>query len=349
MSRGLTFLAVFALLALVALGAQAQSPTALMPLDGDTESNAFGINNRGEVAGISSAGSVGGAVVWDRKQHKRFCGPFRKAHSDPTALPPLDGEADSSALGINNRGEVAGNVKGEDVSRAVLWDQMGKPTELSPFASDSDSGASDINNKGQVLGISFVPPFEENVRVVVWDRNGTPSLRPRPPIDDACAFISAQEINNRGEAVGVCTAFIDPTRTAVMWKRNGTPTVLPPLGGDTGAGARGINDRGEVAGFSEGSGGATAVVWSPDGTPRALPSIDGLNCFGFAISANGEVVGSCEDDSQTLAVLWDRSGTPIELPPLDDDTEALALDINARGQIVGSSNGSSGRMAVVWR
>ena len=48
---GLAFLAVFALLVPLASGAMAQTPTALLPLDGDTDSKARAINNRGEVAG----------------------------------------------------------------------------------------------------------------------------------------------------------------------------------------------------------------------------------------------------------------------------------------------------------
>ena len=63
--RGLPFLAVLALLVPVTSGAVAQTPTALLPLDGDLTSRANAINSRGVVVGDSTA-ELGGttAMVW---------------------------------------------------------------------------------------------------------------------------------------------------------------------------------------------------------------------------------------------------------------------------------------------
>ena len=107
-SRGLAFLAVFALLLPLASGAMAQTPVELPPLDGDTESRAFAINDRGEVAGVSSGSGGGMAVVWDRS-------------GTPRVLPPLAGDSRASARAINNRGEVVGSSFGSDVNTAVVW------------------------------------------------------------------------------------------------------------------------------------------------------------------------------------------------------------------------------------
>jgi uncharacterized membrane protein len=110
---------------------------------------AHSINARGQVAG-ASLGSLGGgggvalhAVVWDSK-------------GSPRALPPLDGDARSNALGINNKGEVVGvsvDITGIPET-AVVWGRNGIPTALPPLPGDVGAVAQGINNKGEVVGVS---------------------------------------------------------------------------------------------------------------------------------------------------------------------------------------------------
>jgi uncharacterized membrane protein len=67
-------------------------PRALLPLFGDTHSEALAINRRGEVVGRSDELTE---VVWARD-------------GTPTALLPLPGDDLSYGAAINSRGEVAG-------------------------------------------------------------------------------------------------------------------------------------------------------------------------------------------------------------------------------------------------
>ena len=205
--RGLVLLALFLLLLSPASGALAQrAPKVLPPLDGDTDSVAMAINNRGETAGISGIGPdlYDTAVTWDRK-------------GTPRALLPLPGDPHSEALGINKRGEVAGNSGVFDEPR--------------------DSTAS---------------------TAVRWDRTGVAMALPPLPGGDGSR---ADGINAAGEVVGTSTA--NGERTAVIWDRDGLPRALAPLPGYSASLGKAINTRGMVAGLS----GGHAVIWSRDGTP----------------------------------------------------------------------------------
>ena len=72
-----------------------------------------GINNRGTAVGWSKAqNSIDTAVVWDDD-------------GIPTALPPLPGELESFAYGINDAGQIVGTSQssqgGVFRARATIW------------------------------------------------------------------------------------------------------------------------------------------------------------------------------------------------------------------------------------
>jgi len=98
---------LYLLALLLASGAWAQTPTALLPLAGDFRSEATGINASGMVAG-NSFGNTITAVVWDR-------------NGTPTALSPLAGDPSSVGQTINIFGEVAGRSFGSGTTTAVVW------------------------------------------------------------------------------------------------------------------------------------------------------------------------------------------------------------------------------------
>ena len=152
----------------------------------------------------------------------------------------------------------------------------------------------------------------------------------------------------RGLAFSAVLALLLPLASGA-WAQ--TPTALPPLADDTQSQASAINPRGEVAGFSRGSGVVTAVVWDRNGTATALPPLAGdFASFATAINPRGEVAGISQDASFLLtAVLWDLGATPTALPPLAGDTDSFASAINPRGEVAGVSLGSGGFTAVVWR
>ncbi len=355
----LAFLAQVALFVTVTSSVQAQTPTALPPLSGDTQSEAVWINDLGEVVGnsIASDGFTKTAVLWDN-------------NGTPTPLLSLDGETGGSSVGIsilelgftsignaiNNKGEIAGTSAGTNGPRAVVWNRNGtilralQPVDL--VGSDINTRAAAINAHGWVAGVSSTDLIPQPV---VWDQRGNPTVLSHSA--GSCsvpggAFLFPTSINPRGQVASACNGLVG---VAVVWDRRGGGEGLPPLSGLNGSNGHSINARGHVAGESypfEIEGVTTATVWDHKRSPRALPPLDdspSMVTRAFGINDQGEVVGT----NGNTAVVWDRDGNPTALPPIAGDTYSIATGINRRSVVVGVSvRGSAGnfnRTAVIWR
>jgi uncharacterized membrane protein len=171
-------------------------------------------------------------------------------------------------------------------------------------------------------------------------------------------------INNHGEAAGTtgtCGAFnltlgyyINPLH-AVLWEKDGTPTDLGSLGGNEkslmGTGAKDLNSRGHVVGYSSLSDNATinAFLWTREaGKMKALVPIKGIaNSIAIALNDSDEVVGSSINSTFTTltATIW-RHGVPADLNTLIPANSSLYLifgcSINSRGQILGLATNLAG-------
>ena len=125
------------------------------------------------------------------------------------------------------------------------------------------------------------------------------------------------------------------------------------LAGGEGA-AWGINNAGEIVGWSQGAGGRQVATLWENGQPIELA---GYNSAGFlaswatAINNAGQVVGGVETtSSQVVSVLW-ANGNITYLGTLDGGAgRSEATDINNAGQVVGWADSSSGGyQAFVWQ
>ena len=98
-----------------------------------------------------------------------------------------------------------------------------------------------------------------------------------------------------------------------------------------------VNDRGQVAGFSDTGHGAHAFLWER-GVMIDLGTLPGgTYTVAYAINNRGQVVGEGDDAAgNTRAILWD-AGAITDLGALPGQTWSMAADINDRGQIVGTS------------
>jgi probable HAF family extracellular repeat protein len=246
-----------------------------------------------------------------------------------------------------------------------------------------------INNKGWVAGASNLTPGGPQ-HAFVWKRSG-------PLIDlgtlggIACPTCNsgASIPNEVGEVeLGSDTAALDPLGEdfgfdhtghqvlGAIW-RDGQLTALRPLLGGNNANAFGLNDRGQVIGFSEnGVHDPTclegmpkqvlqyqAVIWEPDGThtPKPLrPLATDTVSFGFGINNKGQAVGSSGLCSNVglppglmgpfgpHAVLWEADGTPIDIG-YPDATINIGNSINNQGDVAGGSIFADGTPATwVW-
>jgi probable HAF family extracellular repeat protein len=163
----------------------------------------------------------------------------------------------------------------------------------------------------------------------------------------------ASGINLRGQIAGfaengmldtTCPSGTTNNRIAIgaLWENgnpNRKPQALPPLGSDPDSIAFGINDQGQVVGYSGTCTAANhAVVWE-NGTPIPLPDlgVEGLS-LAWAINDRGQIVGEVTNPEGTTqtAVLWQNSAI-TNLRTLPGDFGSLASGINSKGQVVGST------------
>ena len=173
----------------------------LPPLPGDSTSAATGINDRGQVIGISGAcgTAVGGvaarhAVLWEKGK--------------PTHLGNLGGIAWNTPMALNERGDIVGfsNVSKDDGAvfnaHAFLWTRGRGIQDLGTLPGDSISQALGINEQRQVVGISCTAGFA-SCRAFLWEHGVMMDLNDFVPDDYADHLFTANDINNLGEITGL--------------------------------------------------------------------------------------------------------------------------------------------------
>jgi probable HAF family extracellular repeat protein len=168
----------------------------LSPLPGDASAWAIGINDHGQVIGVSgdcvSPNFIGNggitplhAVLWQ--------------HGTATDLKTLGGSW-AFPWAINSRGQVAGqSVTANDATTdAFLW-QDGIMTDLGVVPGDIGSFAFGLNDRGQVVGASV---SQTSARAFLW-QNGVMidlnSLVLAPPGSTPLYLVFGNDINSRGE------------------------------------------------------------------------------------------------------------------------------------------------------
>ena len=284
------------------------------------------INNWGQVAGNLK----GHAFIWTQW--------------GSLDLGTLAGGTFSSAMAINDFGAVAGTADGpftiispyspyppnqecSDLTQPFVWTpkkgMQGLGT-LGPYPTYIEGinwcefgyYGTGINALGQVVGYTTVLSVQYQFGLLWTSAGGMTLFGDFPPT-------SYNAISNTGQIVGQYpwTGLLNfeeglALNHATSWK-SGVATDLGTLGGEGGgyyaSSANGVNDLGQVVGWS-------------NTTP-----VPGLCYF----------VGSCSETcyywSPTHAVLWTASGEISDLGALPGDTFSTASNINFFGQVIGSS------------
>ena len=286
---------------------------------------ARGINNAGQVVGhaIAPAGKSH-AFLWENG-----------VMQDLGALASnCSGGCSSLASDINDSSQVVGyssTALSGAIFHGFLWEN-GVMTDIGVLHQGfNQSFASGINDLAQVVGNSIAATAYPHA--VLWE-NGV--------ITDLGTFGGqnrswAVDINDSGQIVG--TADTDPGagRLAFLWN-GGAGTNLGTLGGNN-ARALGINNRTQIVGVADTSGGdAHGFLWR-DGVMRDLETLGGLSSAANAVNDAGQVVGSSDTpDGDSHAFLWEE-GTMYDLndtiPAGTGWVLESAEDINEVGEIVG--------------
>lgn len=234
-------------------------------------------------------------------------------------LSTLPGANSSSALGINDAGQVVGISGG----RAFLWNSNTGMQNLSTFGRNV-SRALGVNNAGQVVG-------EFDGRAFLWDSSSG--------IQDLGTlggnFSAALAINNAGQVAGISTTGNGNEVRAFFWESStGMQNLgtLPNFPSDSIA--RGINDTGQVVGESgDCNVGCSAFLWNSDTGMQNLGTLGRNVSRALGVNNAGQVVG----ESNGRAFLWDSSNGMQNLGTLPGDNFSRAWDINNAGQVVGES------------
>lgn len=284
----------------------------LRTLPGAHFSYAEGINDRGQIVGVSENGrddpTTGNpefhAVLWDN-------GRIRD-------LGTLGGPS-SFAATVNDRGQIMG-VSLNDVpdpfsiiglgSLTTLTQTRGFLLEGGKMRDLGDLGGPDnfpifLNQRGQVAGMSFTSD-------VANPNTGMPPMDP------------------------------------YIWE-NGKIKDLGNFGGTNPFGlfsglTAGLNDRGEVAGTLTLPGDQISHAFLWDGEKLSdLGTLGGNFAVAYGISELGEVVGlsTLPGDNVFHAFLY-RKGAMTDLGTVDGDACSTSQYANSRGQVVGSSQASDG-------
>jgi probable HAF family extracellular repeat protein len=283
---------------------------------GETVSQAFGINDKGEAVGytrtVTSEVSIQMAFVYTDGQLKYL-------------------NEMATGLDINNIGQIAGSAY-KSVPKdtpAALWED-GNITRLG-----TDSSPIGLNDLGQAVGEFIGMSGESPNNGYLWDNGNLIEIKAETGL--ATAF----DINNNTQIVG--RMVIEPGLThGFIWENNKIVQDLGTLGGN-GARAISINDLGHVIGDSNlvHDGPHHAVLWK-DSDTIDLGTLDGYWSEATAINNNDQIVGNTHKDQigYHVGFIWEN-GVMYDLNdlilPFENNIQiAYAADINNKGQIVGS-------------
>ncbi|HEY8832976.1 MAG TPA: hypothetical protein VIM21_10780 [Gemmatimonadaceae bacterium] len=301
---------------------------------GGTDSEAFGINNLGQVVGWAFVPSgVAHAFLWTKASGMRDLGTL--------------GGASSGAYAINDSGQVVGyayTAAGE--KHAFLWNPTDGMRDLGTLGG-TYSEATAISQNGVIVGASFLSGGGTQY-ACAWLGGVIESLGP--------ATSRAMGVNNAMQVVGWLAGYAPSDVTALLWTKSGgvwsSEAIKAPSTGNASM-AYGINELGQiVGGFRLTSGQLSAFSWTRETGSRELPWMTrGTGAQGYAISNSGRLAGKAWDRSGfTHASFWDPSGSGWNVKVILGTTksDAWVNAVNDNHQGVGRGTKGTVRHAMLW-
>ena len=329
-------------------------------------SNAYQVNDRGEIVGFSENGQIDPLTRFHQSRAIRW------VDGNIQDLGSFGGNQ-NEALALNNRGQIVGfslNAISDTFSffdflllfpkppsgtqtRAFLW-QRGEMQDLGTLGTGNDAAAFMINERGQIAGISYTNSTPNPVTGIpqvdpfFWDHGKMTDIG-----TFGGAFGQPNYLNNRGQLVGGLSVPADPGACffedaqnchPFLWEKGNLIDLATTSKGGVPQTADGINDTGVIIGGADfsGAGGSPfdAYQWR-NGVAQDLGTLGG-DCGSRAMSINsrGQIVGhafSCPNFDFHHALLWEN-GSMVDLNDLILGSSlqlVIANDINDRGEIAG--------------
>ncbi|NOG54011.1 MAG: hypothetical protein HND57_06730 [Planctomycetes bacterium] len=288
----------------------------------EEESGASGINSLSQVAAVVSGNPYIEPCVWERGRYKRI--------GDTSGY-------NAGALDVSDAGVVVGFFEQADWHAVpFVWTRRSGGTIALPYLDGYDHGSANaVNNAGVIVGINR--QYDTGAaRAVQWV-DGVVMELPNWGTWGG----EAADINEAGWIVGWLIDQ-DERWQPVLW-HDGIITELGALSEYSQRGeATGLNDVGQVTGWSRAGGYDHAFLWQ-DGEMVDIHDPPGSwydNSYARAINNQTEIVGMLSDYPAGTAFIWCQERGMEELvtylPPSAHWTNLdQAWDINDFGQIVG--------------
>lgn len=285
-----------------------------LPTFGGTNAQASGVNNRGEVVGLSETPNVDAcspnflqvrAALWRDGQISE--------------LPPLPGDPDAAAIALNDHDDVIGfSGCATGAIHALVW-HHGTPLDLGNLGGEMFNIPGAINNRGQITGESDLPG-DTTHHAFLWDKGGMTDLGTLAGYGASVG----NGINDQGQVVGFGDNGV--SQVAVIWEggvATDLNTLIAPNPDWFLAEALSINDRGEITGyaFSSSTGYMESFVVTPcRGNSDAKDCVSGGEGENAAASPSEELIGAATGAVRRMleqSSIWRWSARPaaIRTPP----------------------------------
>ncbi len=256
-------------------------------------------------------------------------------------LGSLQSGCGSTAVGINDHGEIAGTSCNEP----FRWTAARGMEGLGGLATPDAGAAEAINAKGQVTGYSGTVSGGAEQSAFLWTpAKGMQEIVPGGP----GAFVEGQAINNNGT---VAVTFIDPdsTGSAGTWTHARGYVGAATLGGTLnrlGNSAAVMNAHGDLTGYASltpPTTGPYAFLYTPSGGTLNLGALTGdVQSEGIAVNNSLDVIGDSANTDVDHAFLWTPSAGMQELM-LPGGTASDAYGLNNKGDVVGDTQFANGQ------